>query len=76
MTKRDELRVQKALQGLEFPASHDQLLDFATDREPDRETLAALRALPAGQYANKEAVLDSLPQEPEGDDKPGGTGRG
>lgn len=76
MTKRDELRVEKALQGLEFPTSHDQLLDFATDRAADRETLAALRALPAGQYANKEDVLAALPQEPEGGDAPGGTSRG
>ena len=76
MTKRDELRVDKALQGLEFPASHEQLLEFATDREADAETLAALRALPAGQYANKDRVLNALPQEPEGRQTPGGTARG
>lgn len=75
MTKRDELRVDKALQGLEFPASREHLIDFATDREVDAETLAALRALPAGNYANKAQVLDAVPQEPEGDD-PGGTARG
>ncbi len=76
MTKRDELRVEKALQGLEFPASKDQLLDFATDRVGDAETLAALRALPAGQYTSKEDVLAAVPQEPEGGDAPGGTARG
>lgn len=76
MTKRDELRVDKALQGLEFPASRDQLIEFATDRQADAETLAALRALPVGRYANKAEVLDAVPQEPEGEDAPGGTARG
>lgn len=76
MTKRDELRVDKALQGLEFPASHDQLFEFATDRAAGAETLAALRALPAGQYGNKDEVLNALPQEPEGSQNPGGTARG
>lgn len=75
MTKRDEIRVDKALQGLEFPATHEQLVDFATDREADAETLTALRSIPGGQYANKEQVLNAVPQEPEGD-APGGTARG
>lgn len=75
MTKRDEIRVDKALQGLEFPADREQLVDFATDRAADAETLAALRGIPAGQYANKAQVLDAVPQEPEGD-APGGTARG
>lgn len=75
MTKRDEIRVDKALQGLDFPATREQLVDFATDREADAETLAALRSVPAGDYANKAQVLDAVPQEPEGD-APGGTARG
>lgn len=75
MTKRDEMRVDKALQGLEFPVDRERMVDFAADREADAETLAALRSLPAGQYANKDQVLDAIPQEPEGD-APGGTARG
>lgn len=75
MTKRDEIRIEKALQGLEFPATHEQLVDFATDREADAETLTALRSIPVGYYANKQQVLDAVPQEPEGD-APGGTERG
>lgn len=75
MTKRDELRVDKALQGVEFPATREQLLDFAAEREADRETLAALRAIPAGQYGNKSQVQEAVPQEPEGD-APGGVARG
>ncbi len=76
MTKRDEMRVEKALQGLEFPATHQQLVEFANDREADAETLAALRGIPTGQYANKQEVLNAVPQEPEGDTAPGGTARG
>ncbi|TDC90373.1 DUF2795 domain-containing protein [Saccharopolyspora aridisoli] len=75
MTKRDEMRVDKALQGLEFPADREQLVDFATDREADAETLTALRSIPARQYANKDEVIEAVPQEPEGD-APGGTNRG
>ncbi|RRO15662.1 DUF2795 domain-containing protein [Saccharopolyspora rhizosphaerae] len=75
MTKRDELRVDKALQGLDFPADRDQIIDFATDRGADAETLAALRSLPATQFANKDDVVQAVPQEPEGD-APGGTARG
>ncbi|MBQ0926773.1 MULTISPECIES: DUF2795 domain-containing protein [Saccharopolyspora] len=75
MTKRDEMRVDKALQGLEFPADREQLVDFATDREADSETLTALRSIPARRYANKDEVIEAVPQEPEGD-APGGTARG
>lgn len=75
MTKRDEARIDKALQGLEFPATHEQLIEFATDRGAGAETVTALRALPAGRYANKEEVIEAVPQEPEGD-APGGTARG
>lgn len=75
MTKRDDIRTDKALQGLEFPATREQIVDFATDREAEAETLAALRSIPAGHYGNKDQVLNAVPQEPEGD-APGGTARG
>lgn len=54
MTKRNGIRIDKALQALNFPASRAQLVDFATDREAGAETLAALRSIPAGHYANKD----------------------
>lgn len=76
MTKRDEMRVEKALQGAGFPASREQLIQFATEREADAETLAALRAIPAAEYADKDQVVDAVPQEPEGRTTPGGTERG
>lgn len=74
MTTRDELRAEKALQGLEFPASKAQLIDYANERSATPKTLQALEALPDRQYGNKDEVIDAVPQEPEGD-APGGVYR-
>ncbi|GAA1865643.1 DUF2795 domain-containing protein [Brevibacterium marinum] len=74
MTTRDELRAEKALQGLEFPASKAQLIDYATERSATPKTLEALHALPDREYANKDDVVEAVPQEPEGD-APGGVHR-
>jgi hypothetical protein len=46
MTTRDELRAEKALQGMEFPASKTELIDYATERSATAKTLQALEALP------------------------------
>ncbi len=67
MTKRDELRVRKALQGASFPANPAQLLTYATDRGADEKTRRALEALPHGSYANLEEVEEAVPQSPESD---------
>lgn len=74
MTTRDELRAEKALQGLEFPASKAQLIDYATERSASPKTLQALEALPDRQYGSNDEVIDAVPQEPEGD-APGGVHR-
>ncbi|MQA13599.1 MAG: DUF2795 domain-containing protein [Pseudonocardiaceae bacterium] len=65
MTDRDELRVRKALQGMDFPADRDQLLDYATDRSAGQRTVEALRALPAGSYGSVDEVEQAVPQSPE-----------
>lgn len=75
MTDRDDLRVAKALQGADFPASTQQLVEYAATRGSDVKTLEILRALPDRQFAHKDEVLDAVPQEPEGEDQPGGTER-
>lgn len=67
MTKRDELRVRKALQGVSFPANPAQLLTYATDRGADASTRRALEALPDGIYASMEEVEEAVPQSPESD---------
>lgn len=74
MTTRDELRAEKALQGMEFPASKTELIDYATERSATPKTLQALHALPDRQFENKDDVVEAVPQEPEGD-APGGVHR-
>ncbi|HJA61191.1 MAG TPA: DUF2795 domain-containing protein [Candidatus Brevibacterium intestinavium] len=74
MTTRDELRAEKALQGLEFPASKSELIDYATERSATAKTLQALEALPDRRFESKDDVVEAVPQEPEGD-APGGVHR-
>lgn len=74
MTARDELRAAKALQGVDFPSSKDELIDYANVRGADSKTMQALLALPDRTFENKDEVVDAVPQEPEGD-APGGTDR-
>ncbi|KHS53851.1 DUF2795 domain-containing protein [Brevibacterium linens] len=74
MTTRDELRAEKALQGLDFPASKTELIDYATERSATAKTLQTLRTLPDRQFENKDDVVEAVPQEPEGD-APGGVHR-
>lgn len=75
MTKRDDLRVGKALQGIDFPASRQQLLDYAAERGVDVKSMTALRSLPFGQYASLADVEGAVPQEPEGAEASGGLDR-
>lgn len=65
MTDSDERRVDKALQGLEFPAGKQDILSFADTREADAKTLRALTALEDRQYSNTDDVLRAVPQRPE-----------
>jgi hypothetical protein len=75
MTRRDDARVAKALQGADFPADKQTLIDYAQTREAGEETLQGLRALPDRQFQNSDDVVDAVPQEPEGADAHGGTQR-
>ncbi|MGD7001733.1 DUF2795 domain-containing protein [Corynebacterium halotolerans] len=73
MTERDEIRIDKALQGAAFPTSKEDLLQYARERVHDSpKTLHALDALPDREYANKDEVIAAVPQQPEGEDTPGG----
>lgn len=75
MTTRDDLRAHKALQGADFPATKDELLAYAEERGVDAKSLQALRTLPEGRYESMDDVADAVPQEPEGENVPGGTER-
>lgn len=75
MTTRDDLRASKALQGADFPASRSELIDYAQSRGVDQKSLQALHALPDRTFGSKDEVVDAVPQQPEGEDVPGGTAR-
>ncbi|GAA2029103.1 hypothetical protein GCM10009720_06190 [Yaniella flava] len=75
MTTRDDIRASKALQGADFPATKDQVLDYAQSHGADSKSLEALHALPDRQYANIDDVAEAVPQEPEGENQPGGSAR-
>lgn len=75
MTRRDDLRAEKALQGADFPASRDQVIEYAESRGVDAKSLHALHALPDREFENIDDVVDAVPQEPEGEDTPGGESR-
>ena len=75
MTFRDDLRAEKALQGLEVPATKQSALEYARTRAATSKTLEALTSLPEGTYPDKDALVDAVPQQPEGEDAPGGVDR-
>lgn len=74
MTERDETRAAKALQGIQFPAHRDTLVEYASERGANPKTVQAIRTLPDGPYNSIDDVIEAMPQEPEGD-QPGGTTR-
>lgn len=76
MTVRDDLRASRALQGKDFPATKSDLIDYVRQRgDNDAKTMQALQMLPDREFPNQDAVIDAVPQEPEGSEQPGGTAR-
>lgn len=75
MTTRDDIRAEKALQGASFPAGKDQVIEYARERGADPKSLQALKALPDQIFGNMDELVDAVPQEPEGEDQPGGLAR-
>ncbi|SNR36022.1 Protein of unknown function [Haloechinothrix alba] len=65
MTDADIRRVRKALQGLEYPATKEDILGYVVEREPDARTERAVRGLPEGTYHSAQHVEDAVPQRPE-----------
>ena len=65
MTDSDERRVAKALQGAQFPAGKQYLIDYAQERGAGTKTLQALHALPEATYGNSDEVEEAVPQEPD-----------
>lgn len=75
MTFRDDLRVSKALQGLEFPMNKQGVLEYARAQSADAKTMQALETLPEDTFTSQDELVDAVPQEPEGEHQPGGTQR-
>lgn len=75
MTERDDLRVEKALQGADFPADRATLVNYAQTRGVDSKSLQALQTIPEQIYTSSQHVIDAVAQEPEGQERPGGTAR-
>lgn len=75
MTERDDARVAKALQGAEFPADPETLIEYAETRGASPKTLHALQTVPDRRFGSVSEVLDAVAQEPEGRERPGGTAR-
>lgn len=68
MTSADKRRVRKAVEGASFPASKQDLLTYAEDRDADPRTSQALRAIPDGQYESIDQVESYVPQSPASHD--------
>jgi hypothetical protein len=52
--------VQKALKGVDYPASKDQLADHAADNGADRELVDALRNMNKDSFDGPNAVMKEL----------------
>ncbi|PRX97316.1 DUF2795 domain-containing protein [Allonocardiopsis opalescens] len=64
MSAVEDLRVAKALDGVGYPASKDELIAYAERNGADERALDALRAVPEGSYPSGGAVVDAVPPEP------------
>jgi hypothetical protein len=58
----DQLR--QALRDVDFPAGKDELIRAAQAACAPGEVIRALRAIPPEEYANREEVARSVPQDP------------
>lgn len=65
MTNADQRRVRKALQGMEFPATKQDMLTYVDDRGAGTATEKAVRALPDGTYDSADEAEATVPQSPE-----------
>ncbi len=52
--------VQKALGGMDYPASKDQLVSHARDKGGDTEVVSALEAIPEQDYDSPAAVNKAI----------------
>lgn len=53
--------VKKSLSGVDFPASKEQLVDYAENNGVDEHTVRAVRTIPRAQYDNLGEVVSAVP---------------
>lgn len=64
MTAPDDHRVREMLEGMNFPAERDEVIEYAqhTDQQ-DSEVLAALDGLPDRIFSTVDDVVISVPED-------------
>lgn len=68
----DRRSLEATLSAVDFPASKEQLVDYAENNGADEATVHALRAMPTAEYANMTEVersvrLDKATEEGQSD---------
>jgi Protein of unknown function (DUF2795) len=67
MRETDRHAVLAALKNVDFPAGKDELVRAAEAAKAPEPAVRALRAIPPVEYANREEVARSLPDNPAAD---------
>jgi len=67
MAHTDVHRILSTLEDVDYPAGKDELLAAAKRGGASEEVLAALRGIPAEQYANRQEVAHSVRTDPDSD---------
>lgn len=63
ITDEDDRRVRDALEGMDFPAERDDVIEYATDRNAaDDRLLTVLDALPDRLFSTVDDVVISVPE--------------
>jgi hypothetical protein len=60
MAQAEFIEVRKALGGISYPATRDQLVEHAEGRKAGRDVLDALRNIPDRQYAGPNEVSKAV----------------
>jgi hypothetical protein len=59
------INIQKYLSGLEYPATKDEIIEFAKNGSADQEAIDMLDMLPQKDYRNSSDILSELEEDSE-----------
>ncbi|RCV48347.1 DUF2795 domain-containing protein [Marinitenerispora sediminis] len=54
------IKVQKALSGMKYPVSRDELADYAKKQKADDETIDAIKKIPDQRYGGPDEVSKAV----------------